>query len=273
MFSNFLKRFKRAHTREYTQIFAQTDQVSPVVANCRMDDSEGNDGVPNKSKQHRLNVSIAKNLVVKCNLPLNIVESPAFRDFIKDLNPKWEPISCKALKLKLIPTFASDVRDKIRTTLVSSTDVTLTVDAWSDRRCRSFLGIAAHFIDKNFIPQVFLVDFLRFKSPHSGEKIQQMTEDVLDRFDLKEKVFRIVTDNASTMIKAYRFGLAVDDEVDPRNDQAQLISDAGTMSDDEDGESKFSSNLIHHGIAARKLTERFVVSCIIHCYSASRFRD
>ena len=181
-------------------------------------------------------MSIAKNLVIKCNLPLNIIESPAFRDFMKGLNPKWQPISCKALKLNLIPTFASDMRDTIRKTLVSSTDVTLTVDGWSDRRCRSFLGLTAHFVDKNFIPQVFLVDFLRFKSPHTGEKIQQMTEDVLDRFGLKEKVFRIVTDNASTTIKAYRFGLAVDDEVHLSNDQAQLISDGDTMSDDEDGE-------------------------------------
>ena len=235
VFSNFLKHLKRMHTHEYNQIFVEEDQGSPVDSSSRMDDAEGSGGISSKCKQHRWNTSIAKNLVVKCNLPLTLVQNPAFRNFMKDLNPKWQPISSKALKSNLIPTFVNDVRTAIRKTLVSLTDITITVDAWADRRCRSFLGLTAHFIDKNFIPQVFLIDFVRFKSPHTGEHIQQATEDVLDRFGLKEKVFRIVTDNASTMIKAYRFGLSVDEEIRPTDVQPQLIPDESTIVGDEEG--------------------------------------
>ena len=207
------------HTREYNQIFMEEDQGSPVDSNSRTDDAEGSGVLSSKCKQHQWNTSIAKNLVVKCNLPLTLIQNPAFRNFMKDLNPKWQPISSKVLKSNLIPTFVSDLRTTIRRTLVSLTDITLTVDAWADRRCRSFLRLTAHFIDKNFIPQVFLIDFVRFRSPHTGENIQQTTEDVLDRFGLKEKVFGIVTDNASTMIKAYRFGLSMDEEIRPMDVQ------------------------------------------------------
>lgn len=98
------------------------------------------------------------------------------------------------------------------------------------------LRVTVHFIDNNFMRQTFLLDFVRFKSPHSGEKIHQITEDVLERFGLKEKLFRIVTDNASAMIKAYQFGLSVDEEIRPLGDQAQLIPNESTAFGDEEGE-------------------------------------
>ena len=51
------------------------------------------------------------------------------------------------------------------------------------------------------IPQSYLIGFVRLKSPYTGDNMKQLTEDVLDRYDLKEKVFKIITDNASSMIK------------------------------------------------------------------------
>ncbi len=41
---------------------------------------------------------------------------------------------------------------------------------------------------------------MRFKSPHTGENIQHLTEDVLDHVNIKEKDFKIITDKASSMI-------------------------------------------------------------------------
>lgn len=224
------------HSREYQQILGQEDErsssdpsvdtlyVEPVVLGSQ------------KCKQHQINRSIAKNLVVKCNLPLSIVENHAFRDFMKESNPKWQPVSSKTLKSNLVPMFVSNVEKMIREALAPVREVTLTVDAWSDRRCRSFLGVTAHFVDHNMLPQAHLIDFLRFKSPHTGENIQQITEDVVDRFGLKDKVFRIVTDNASTMIKAYRFGLSVDEEAYQTNDQVRPMLDGSTTVDDDEGE-------------------------------------
>ena len=48
-------------------------------------------------------------------------------------------------------------------------------------------------------PQAHLIDLVRLKSPHTGENIHHTTECVLDHFNLKEKVYRVVTDNASTL--------------------------------------------------------------------------
>ncbi|CAF4784409.1 unnamed protein product, partial [Rotaria sp. Silwood1] len=101
-------------------------------------------------------------------------------------------------------------------------DVTLTIDAWSDRRGRGFLGITCHFLDDRMLPQAFLIDFVRMKSPHTSDNIQQLTEYVLERYNIKEKVYRIITDNASTMIKAYKFGLASDVHPSSQSEQVDV---------------------------------------------------
>ncbi|CAF1239913.1 unnamed protein product [Rotaria sordida] len=94
-------------------------------------------------------------------------------------------------------------------------------------------------------PQAYLIDFLRFKSPHTSENIQHMTEEVLERFDMKKKVFRIITDNASSMIKAYKFGLSFDggggsENVEVDEQSNQFITDIVLMI--EDFEQKFQSD-------------------------------
>ncbi|UJR13014.1 hypothetical protein I4U23_000040 [Adineta vaga] len=125
----------------------------------------------NKMKQKRINMSIAKNLIINCNLPLGIVENNAFRDFMNECNIKWQPIPSKRLKSENIKFFKEKVYKTLHETLNNVDYVTLTVDGWSDRKCRSYIGITCHFIDSKAEPQAYLVDFVRIKSPHTADKI------------------------------------------------------------------------------------------------------
>jgi len=239
IFSNFLKHLKRIHPFEYDQIFARDEYECLTEENNVFgeDREAAADLTSTKYKQSRILLSIAKNLIIRCNLPLNLVENTAFRDFMKECNFKCEPVSTKKLKRDVIPLFTNKVLKTIHETLNTIHHVTLTIDVWSDRRCRSFLGITCHFIDNKMIPQAYLIDFLRFKSPHTSENIQQLTEEVLERFNIKDKVFKIITDNASSMIKAYKFGLCVDEENDDddddvRDDQTKSMADTNSIFND-----------------------------------------
>lgn len=207
VFSNFLKHLKRLHSTEYNRVFDDDSE-------CSTDDQQtSNDGQNLKDrnyKESRIILSITKNLIIRCNLPINFVEKVAFRDFMKECNFKYRPVSSKRVKYEIIPSLVDSVQSKIREYLSNTDHITLTVDTWSDRRCRSFLGITCHFLDQKMIPQVYLIDFVRFKYPHNSESIHQLTEEVLERFDIKKKIFKIITDNASSMIKAYKFGLSPD---------------------------------------------------------------
>lgn len=233
VFSNFLKHLKRQHSLEYNQLF-NNEYEHFTDDNTMNDDTHGSIDLTNtKYKENRIILSITKNLIIRCNLPLNLVEKPAFRQFMNDCNAKYRPVSSKKVKNDIIPSLTNIVLGRMHERLHTASYVTLTVDIWSDRRCRSFLGITCHYLDDKMIPQAHLIDFIRFRSPHTSENIQQVTEEVLERFHIKNKVFRIITDNASSMIKAYKFGLSSHSEhVVEVDAQSHFIMDIDSMIDD-----------------------------------------
>jgi hypothetical protein len=233
IFSNFLKHMKRKHSREYDQVVSKQSELPTENIVHDNDGQQSCDATSFKSKQSRINASIAKHLIIKCNLPLSLVENNAFREFLKECSIKWDPTSARALKQGPLRSLKEKVLNSIHATLDSVNHLTLTVDGWSDRRCRSFLGITTHFINSAMEPQSYLLDFVRLKSPHTGENIHHITESILDQFNIKDKVYRVVTDNASSMIKAYRFGLATLDD----SDEEEMIppTTASPTSLDDDG--------------------------------------
>ncbi|CAF1540839.1 unnamed protein product [Rotaria sp. Silwood1] len=235
IFSNFIKHLKRKHLPEYERTFNKQDEGLLEEEIIEGDGRPTTELSTNKFKQTRINLAIAKHLIIRCNFPLNLVENHAFRDFIKDCNVKWTPISAKHLKHNTIAPFKEKVNTIIHDALSAVDHVTLTVDGWTDRKCRSFLGVTCHFINFKMEPESYLIDFVRLKSPHTGENILQTTESILDRFQIKEKVYKVVTDNAASMIKAYKFGLAVDDEINDNSRETQLLSKTNAILNDSYG--------------------------------------
>ncbi|CAF3484177.1 unnamed protein product [Rotaria socialis] len=164
------------------------DRNGTYKTNGVIDDRATADTASIKNRQNEFVLSITKNLIIKCGLPLNFVEHISFREFLKDCHFKFEPVSAKKLKNAVIPALKDDFLQKIHEIINDANDLTLTIDVWSDRRCRSYLRATCHFIDNKMIPQAFLIDFARFKSPHTGENILHLTEDIL--YDLiSEKKF------------------------------------------------------------------------------------
>ncbi|CAF2140723.1 unnamed protein product [Rotaria magnacalcarata] len=160
----------------------------------------------------KINQTILKELIVKCNLPPTLVEHVGFRNFLKTIAPKWKPTSSRYFTKTLLPTLMSTSQDKIRSLLDSIDHLSITVDVWTDRRGRSFIGVTGHFLDLNFAPLALLLDFSRLKGSHTGENIHLVTDEILGNLKVRNKVYRIITDNAASMVKAYKFGLTVNDD-------------------------------------------------------------
>ena len=81
----------------------------------------------NKFKQSRIDSAIAKYLIIKCNLPLNVVKNNALREFIKECNITWNPISAQTLTLNVIASFTEKVTKTIYEELKPVNYLTLTV--------------------------------------------------------------------------------------------------------------------------------------------------
>ncbi|CAF3848703.1 unnamed protein product [Adineta steineri] len=101
---------------------------------------------------------------------------------------------------------------KLKKLLDNANYLSITVDLWTDRRMRAFSGVTDYFLDFDCVLHALLLDFLQFKSPHTEENICNTTRKNLDNLKIKDKVQWIIADNASNMIKAFKFYLNVNDD-------------------------------------------------------------
>ena len=177
---NFHKHLKRKHINQYEK------SKSPDSILCNTDITD-NPGClePNVVK---INETILRELIVKCNLPPTLVEHVGFRNFLKTVAPKWKPTSSRYFTKTLLPSLMTSSQDKIRSLLDKIDYLSITVDAWTDRRGRSYIGVTGHFLDTNYVSQALLLDFSRLKGTHSGENIRHITSEMLE--NLKVSNFR-----------------------------------------------------------------------------------
>lgn len=105
---------------------------------------------------------------------------------------------------------------------LSSTDhVSVTVDIWSDRKMRGFLGVTAHWIEKEAERIQLKSNLLacnRFKGSHTAERICDQFEVICDKYIFKDKLDYIISDDAANMHKAFTVCFPTEQEDDDDGD-------------------------------------------------------
>lgn len=138
------------------------------------------------------------------NVALSLVDSPEFRDLLKELDKHYAIPGRKKLG-KEIEVVYRKLKNNISLTLEKAKRVSICTDIWSKQgMSASFLGITAHFFtfpDKKRHSITLAVR--RFESPHTGVRIAALLQVVLDEWKIQHKIFRSLTDNGSNMIKAF----------------------------------------------------------------------
>jgi len=125
----------------------------------------------------------------------------------------------KHLSTKLLPQRHSQLHGKVTDLLQLARSVCATLDLWTNRQMRSYLGVTCHFIIDFRLYSVMLA-CKRVHGSHTGEVICQHFDEVVDSFGLTGKVEFVVTDNASNMKKAFKLLDDVDfDSVDECPDE------------------------------------------------------
>uniref|UniRef100_A0A674AI05 HAT C-terminal dimerisation domain-containing protein n=1 Tax=Salmo trutta TaxID=8032 RepID=A0A674AI05_SALTR len=123
-----------------------------------------------------INNAILSDLVIDCNLPLSIYVQPS----------------------------------------VSNTDrVSITVDIWSDRKMRGFLGVTVHCMEKDGERIQLKSNLLacdRFKGPHTAERICEQFEAICGEYSMKDELDYIISDNAANMRKAFMVCFPIEQE-------------------------------------------------------------
>lgn len=72
---------------------------------------------------------------------------------------------------------------------------------------RSYLGVTAHVLNSSasgYTLNAYLLDCRRFKGRHSSENISAAFDEILDDYNINDKVDFIITDIAANMKKAFK---------------------------------------------------------------------
>lgn len=192
-----------------------TDPLQPPISQFIKSTS-----VPVYSSKHPQQIAITQSiladLIVGCNMPLSIIENPSFHRFLSVVDAKYSPVSRRTITSKL-DNLVAERQDKLKHDLVKADNVSVTVDIWSDRKMRGFLGVTGHWtnIEKDCLTlKSQLLSCNRFKGSHSGERICEEFEQICDEYQIRNKLDHIVCDNAANMRKAFatRFPFEDDDD-------------------------------------------------------------
>jgi hypothetical protein len=151
----------------------------------------------------KVNMEVAK-LVVFDSLPLSIVDSSNFRSVFATLDERYVPPTSKTLKNSLIPDLRNDIMSKITSKLKECESVNISIDAWSDPTMRSFLGICFHSITNDMKIIKGLLACERITGSHTGVMILNHFKEVIKQHHLTDKLFKVISDGGSNMVKAFK---------------------------------------------------------------------
>ena len=187
---------------------------------------------------------------------LTVVEDKNFQNMINDIDERIVIPSRKHLSTVLIPNKADDIHQKLSSLLSETQDLSLTVDIWSNRQMRSFIGITAHFIH-DWKLQTAMLACKRFQGRHTADNIVAQYEETVNEFKISEKVTHVTSDNAANMVMAFNLPGFKSSDPDPQENDTALDSESDVESDfielEEEENELFSYFAQHNGCFAHTI--------------------
>ncbi|CAF1559875.1 unnamed protein product [Rotaria magnacalcarata] len=272
--SNFLKHLKIKHRLIFDKWKSKQDQVvqetnQPKITIAYNRDNEKY-STSNK-RQQLLNNSIIRNLIVNMSLPFSIVDNQSFKHFMLDVDPKYNMINRRDITRNFLPAMHKSCIKKLQEVCNRSNYISLTLDVWSDRRMRSYFGITLHaIVDDHY--KTYLLSFERLTGKYSGEKLAAEFDRVTQLYNLKDKLVRIITDNANNNQAAFNhlvlpgFDEYFDDSID---DQSELETNDDDTNNDECDKNRLEIEEVNDDIYGSTLNaptdqEFLRLPCFIH---------
>lgn len=139
-------------------------------------------------------------LIADKNLSLSIVEAQPFQRFCGLLNSAYKAPTRPALR-EMIITTADEKRDSLRNQLKFINFLSISADIWTSSAHEPFIALKVHFAMEFDLRQETLCCKL-LPYPHTSENIASAIAEELEKYQIREKVKYIVTDNAANMLRA-----------------------------------------------------------------------
>jgi hypothetical protein len=162
-------------------------------------------------------------LVARLDLPLCFGESDAFHDYITNAhNPRFVKSPRQTTARDLIKLYNDRVEKLVEVLKTSVYSVVLTSDIWSGKAKEYYLSVVAHFVNSDWGLEKKLLGLKPIEVAYIGTNIAERVAMVAEDYDVTDKIFSNVLDNASSnktaidMLKpifsSYIGHLIIDDE-------------------------------------------------------------
>ncbi|XP_058619761.1 E3 SUMO-protein ligase ZBED1-like [Onychostoma macrolepis] len=145
-------------------------------------------------------VWIAKN----CN-PVNIVDDDRLREIIRTASGDTSyNLPSRGTIMSKIHTLYEDERARRMNMIEQATQITLTGDHWTSVNNDNYLGVTAHFIDKEWKLQSFALTVSKTEERNYAEACADYFLNVTKEWKIEEKLTTLGTDSARNMVAAAR---------------------------------------------------------------------
>lgn len=137
-------------------------------------------------------------LVVNRELPISLVDAPEFRELLTMINSATPALLSKQTCVSEgILTKYRTVRCALINILSEVKDISITCDGWTSPSNVAMLGVTAHWIDENFKMQNIILALKPIDGPHTGVNLATLLKNILDKFNITDRLYCITADNAS----------------------------------------------------------------------------
>ncbi|XP_025813035.1 zinc finger BED domain-containing protein RICESLEEPER 2-like [Panicum hallii] len=137
-------------------------------------------------------------LIARIDLPLCFAESDAFQEYIMNAhNPRFVKISRQTIARDLIKLFNERMEKLIETLKNSVSSIAITSDIWCGKAKEDYISVVAHFVNFHWRLEKRLLGLRPIEVVHTGRNIADRVATVVDDYDIADKIFSIVLDNAS----------------------------------------------------------------------------
>lgn len=136
---------------------------------------------------------------------LSIVDNKYFRNLFDAAGLKLKIPCRQTFTSKKLKSYYHSLKNEIQNNICLHKEVTfcITADCWTNLNNEAFLGLTAHFIDDSFHLQSYTLSLRCLTGSHTGVAISETIVNVLNEWNIKERVKFVCGDNGANMVLAF----------------------------------------------------------------------
>ena len=144
-------------------------------------------------------------LICKDMLPLSLVDSPNFKEFVSILDKRYKPSSRTHFTRVLLPQKYDLVKQLVKKKLHNEAKhCALTTDLWTGCHNRGYLSLTVHFIDSRMELNYYCLMTKEVSESHTADVIGSVLSESFQEWELREpeQVYAFCTDNGKNIVNA-----------------------------------------------------------------------